>query len=185
MIKREKEIEYRIRVQDAEVARLSEGKIHDRMRQMQSDHQKRRADLDSKYKRMQSRYAGIVFMAVAYGLLVFFATRAYAQFFKDKQADEITGWAVLMDTAMVVFLADEIRSILSINLVLLFLLIFASYSLIRAILQAENTQVRNAVIKYAVIVGGSIAGVALMVHFFGVIGIIAIHIGLLLAGKNR
>lgn len=261
IIKREKEIEYRIRAQDAEVARLSEEKIHDRMRQMESDHQKRRADLDRKYKRMQSRYAGIVFMAVAYGLLTtvitaiktdvivedaisfadsivkgltglyesavkagdfvsqiadhlpwelatdimhlvllvltvaiviggvgflaFFTVSSYIRFFREKQVDEITAWAVLMDMAVVVFLADEIRSIVSVNLILLFLLIIVVYSLIRAILQAENTQVRNAVIKYAVIVGGSIAGVALMVHFFGVIGIVAIPIGLLLAGENR
>ena len=34
-------------------------------------------------------------------------------------------------------------------------------------------------------VGGSIGGVALMVHFFGVIGIIAVPIGMLLAGENR
>lgn len=39
------------------------------MKLMEREHQKRQADLDSKYKRIQSRYAGIVFVAVAYGLL--------------------------------------------------------------------------------------------------------------------
>ena len=261
IIKREKEIEYRIRVQDAEVARLSEEKIHDRMRQMEREHQKRQADLNSKYKRMRGRYDGIIFMAVAYGLLTtvitaikteviiedafvfvstiangiirfyesavmagdfvsqlsnclpwdlaavvmhwilivltvaviidgaalmaFLTIRAYIRFFKDRQADEITTYAVLMDMAVVLFLADEIKSVISANLIRMFILIFAVYSLTRAVLQAENTRVRDTVIKYVTIVGGSIGGVALMVHFFGVIGIIAIPIGLLLAGENR
>ena len=34
------------------------------------------------------------------------------------------------------------------------------YSLVRAVLQVEYTQARNTVIKYAAIVGGSIAGIA-------------------------
>ena len=113
---------------------------------------------------------------------MFMVIKSYVHFFKNKQADEITAYAVLMDMAVVLFLADEIRTVLSVNLILVFILIFVVYSLVRAVLQVEYTQARNTVIKYAAIVGGSIAGIALMEHFFGVLGIIAIPIGLLLAG---
>lgn len=110
---------------------------------------------------------------------------SYLRFFKDKQADEITAGAVLMDTAVTVYLAREIKQLLSVNLVLMFLLIIAAYSVIRAVIQIEDEDVRNTVVKSVLIAGGSFAGLALMVHFFGVIGVISIPIGLLLSAKRN
>ncbi len=259
--KRESEIEQRIQAQDEEVTRLSENRIIRRMRQMETEHQRREAVLEKEYSIMRSRYAWIIFMVVAYGLLttvitairtdvitsdailfggyiekgltklfefakgaggfvsqvadllprhnvsvvmhwvllvlteagifggtgllVFLVIRAYIRFLKDKQADEITAWAMLMDTAVTVFLADEIKTLLSVNLILAFLLIFAAYSLIRAVLQIEDIDVKNAMIKIVLILGGSIVGLILMVHFFGAIGVFAIPIGLFLGGGRR
>ena len=222
VVKRENEVDWRIKAQDAEVARLSENRISGRMRQMENEHRKRLAELESKYKSMRSRYAGIIYMAVAYGVLTTvitaiknevivsdaisfsgsivkggaglyeFAVKAgsFVSQIADRLPWELVAtvmhWILLTLTEAVIIGGAALLAFMALKAYIrLFLLVFAAYSLIRAILQAENTTVRNAVVKYAAIVGGSIAGLVLMVHFFGAIGIIAIPIGVMIAGVNR
>ena len=114
------------------------------------------------------------------GVTAFLLIKAYAGYFRKKQTDEITAFAILMDLAVTVFLAEQIKTILSVNLVLLFFALFALYSAIRAVIQMENVTARNRLFKYAVITCGCIAGMAVMFRFIGIIGAIAVPIGLIL-----
>lgn len=72
------------------------------------------------------------------GLVILQAGRKFFRFFKENQADEISVFVGLLDMAIVIFLADEMKAILSINLMWLFLITFMGYTAIRAIIQAEQ-----------------------------------------------
>lgn len=107
--------------------------------------------------------------------------KKYVGFFRKRQADTISVFVGLFILAMIVFMADIIKSILSINLLLVALGIFMLYTVGRGIIQAENTDAKKKVLKYAGITVGGVGAFAVIVYFFGVIGIIALPIGLLLS----
>ena len=65
------------------------------------------------------------------GGLIFVAGRKSVCFFIEKQADEISVFAGLMDLAVIVFLADMIKSLLPINLFILCILIFVVFVIAR------------------------------------------------------
>lgn len=119
------------------------------------------------------------------GWAVFVLGKKYIRFFKDKQADEISVFVGLIILAMVVFASDLIKSILSINLVGLMIVIFVGYTIIRGIIQAENVEVKKNILKWSGIAVGCVAGVVAIGHFFGAIGLIAIPIGGMLAYSER
>ena len=62
------------------------------------------------------------------GVTAFLLIKAYAGYFRKKQTDEITAFVILMDLAVTVFLAEQIKTILSVNLVLLFFALFIDTS---------------------------------------------------------
>ena len=121
----------------------------------------------------------IVVYAVSIGAigLLFMLGRKYIKFLKNKQADEISVFVGLMTLAIVVFSSDFIKSILSINLIGLMIVVFVGYTVIRGVIQTENTMAKKKILKYVGIVVGCIGGVVAIGHFFGVIGLIAIPIG--------
>lgn len=119
------------------------------------------------------------------GVTAFLLIKAYAGYFRKKQTDEITAFAILMDLAVTVFLAEQIKTILSVNLVLLFFALFSLYSAIRAVIQMENVTARNSLFKYFAMIGGCIAGMAVMFRFIGMIGALAVPIGLILGLAER
>ena len=89
-------------------------------------------------------------LAGALGRICYLILRRYVRFFMKNQADEITGFVLLCDLAFVLFAADEIKSILSVNLVLLEIILFVIYSLIRWIIReyelkqnAENSMLMS------------------------------------------
>lgn len=86
--------------------------------------------------------------------------------------------------ALIVFVADIIKSILSINLFLVALLIYVGYTVVRGIIQTENMEAKKKILKNVGIIVGGFGLFAIMVHFFGAIGIIAIPVGCLLATKQ-
>lgn len=123
---------------------------------------------------------------VGYHFLVLFTSLVkYTGYFTEKQGDEISLLAALIALALVVFAGEEVKTILSVNLLLLMLIVFAVYSLIRGIIQMENDNIRNEIIKVGGSIVGIIAGIGIMVHFFGIAGIIAIPAGLLIAASDR
>ena len=130
---------------------------------------------------------GIVYAVIggAIGWLLFLLGKKYVGFFKEKQADEISVFVVLITLAITVFMADWIKSILSINLIGLMLLLFVGYTVIRGIVQAENTEAKQKIVKYVVITGAGIGVWAVMVHFIGGIALVAVPIGCLVAWMER
>ena len=119
------------------------------------------------------------------GWLIFVLGKKYARFFKDKQADEISVFVGLITLAMGVFTSDLIKSILSINLVGLMIVMFVGYTVVRGIIQAENVEVKKNILKWTGITAGGIAGAIAVGHFFGAIGLIAISMGGMLAYSDR
>ena len=124
-------------------------------------------------------------MIQAIGILIVILGWKYFLLFKEKQANEISVFVALMDLAVTVFLVEQLKSILSINLLLVMFFIFALYKVIRAIMQVENTQVRKGILECAGVMVGSIAVVALMVRFIDPLVIIVILIGLFLVASGN
>lgn len=108
----------------------------------------------------------------------------YISYFKEKQTDEISACAGLMSLAVAVFGGDIIKTILPVNSVVLSGMLFIMYSIIRGIVQMENENVRSNILKLIVVSASTVAGIALMIHFFGAFGIMAVPIGFLLTIGN-
>ena len=119
------------------------------------------------------------------GVLLALCGKRYIDFFREKQADEISVFVVLTIVALEVFLADAIKSILSINLIWLAMIIFAVYTVIRGVLQVENEKVTKGIIKWTMITAGSLAGIIVMVHFFGGLALVAIPIGIAICANGN
>lgn len=77
------------------------------------------------------------------GILVFLICKKYYGYFRKKQTDEISIFVALITLIIVVFLADQIKDILSINLLGLMLLVFVLYTIIRGLLRAENKEAKE------------------------------------------
>ena len=107
------------------------------------------------------------------GVLAFRSCKKYLDYFKKKQADEISVFVVLITLIIVVFMADQIKSILSINLFGLMLLICVFYTVVIGLMQAEDKEANKKIIKGVVIAIGGVGVIAVVFHFFGVIGLIA------------
>lgn len=118
------------------------------------------------------------------GAFVVVLGKKYICFFRKRQADAISVYVGLFVLALIVFVADIIKSILSINLFLVALSIYVGYTVVRGIIQTENMEAKKKILKNVGIIVGGFGLFAIMVHFFGVIGIIAIPVGCLLATKQ-
>ena len=70
-------------------------------------------------------------LVIVLGRLCFLIIKKYVSFYIEHQADELSGFVLLCDLAFMVFAADDIRSILSVNLVLLGFVFFLGYSGLR------------------------------------------------------
>ncbi len=109
---------------------------------------------------------GVVMVGGCVALLAIVVTK-YARFFKEKQADEFSLFVGLIVIVLMVFVGDAIRDICPVNLFLMALLLLAGYRLIRGIIQMDNESVRNEIFKISGGIAGTIAFMAIMVHFFG------------------
>lgn len=119
------------------------------------------------------------------GVLFVIDGKKYVKFFKEKQADESSVFVGLVLLAFSVHLADPIKSILSINLVGLILFVFIGYTVIRGIIQTENVKVKKGILKCVGIVAGCVVVMGIIIHFFGVIGLIVVPIGGIWAYSER
>jgi hypothetical protein len=71
------------------------------------------------------------------GGVIFVAGRKSVCFFIEKQADEISLFAGMMDLAVIVFLADMIKILLPVNLFILWILIFVVFVIARGFYQVS------------------------------------------------
>lgn len=119
------------------------------------------------------------------GALLVIGGKKYVEFFNAKQADEISVFVGLVLLAITVYLADSIKSIVSINLILLAIMVFVGYTIVRGIIQAENKKVKHKIMKGAAIAVACIGVMAVIGHFFGPMGIIVLPIGGIWAYSER
>lgn len=112
------------------------------------------------------------------------ASKKYICFFKKTQADEISLFFGLAMLAIGVFIPDDVKALLSINIFTVIILIFLVYTVFRWILQADNKERKRKLLKHSLITIGIISGIALMVYLFGGIFFIALPIGMILVSKN-
>ena len=126
----------------------------------------------------------VVFIAV-FGFMLFITGSLYIDILLRKQADEISIFIGIVDLAVVVSLADEIKMLIPCNLIIVMLVVFVAYTMIRGIIQMEDKETRNIVLKWAAIVLGIIAALALVFRFFGYKGIGVIIFAVILAVLNR
>lgn len=118
-------------------------------------------------------------------LEVFMVGCLYVEFLLRKQVDEISVFMGIVDLAFVIFLADEIKMLIPCNLIIVMLALFTAYTVIRGIIQMEDKELRNIMLKWAAIVLGIIAALALVFHFFGYKGIGVIIFAAILAALNQ
>ena len=102
-----------------------------------------------------------------------------------KQADEISLFIGIVDLAVAVSMADEIKMLIPCNLILVMLTVFVAYTVIRGIIQTEYKEERNIILKWSAIVLGIIAALALVFRLFGYKGIGVIVFATILAALNR
>lgn len=119
------------------------------------------------------------------GILLFLICKKYYGYFKKKQADEISVFVALITLIIEVFLADQVKSILSINLFELMLLVFVLYTIIRGLLQAENKEAKKKIIKGVCMAIVGVGVIMAVFHFFGGIGLIGVIVGGLWAISER
>lgn len=118
------------------------------------------------------------------GVSIVLIGKKYVCFFRKRQADDISVYVGLFILATIVFMADVIKSILSINLFFVAIGLFIGYTVVRGITQAENTEAKKNILKWSGIAAGGIGTLLVMVHFFGIIGLIAMPIGLVITESN-
>lgn len=113
-------------------------------------------------------------VSVGLGILVLLICKKYYGYFRKKQADEISVFVALITLIIVVFLADQIKSILSINLFGLMVLVFVLYTIIRRLLQVENKEAKKKIIKGVCMALVGVGVIMAVFHFFGGIGLIGV-----------
>lgn len=118
-------------------------------------------------------------------LMLFIVGDLYIDILIRKQVDELSIFVGTVDLAVVVSLADEIKMLIPCNLIIVILMVFVAYTMIRGIIQMEDKETRNIVLKWAAIVLGIIAALTLVFRFFGYKGIGVIIFAVILAILNR
>lgn len=119
------------------------------------------------------------------GVTMYVIGKKYVKFFKEKQMEEISILVGFLIPIMIVFMTDFIKSIIPINLYFVAIMMFVGYTVIRGIIQVENPKIKKRILKYSAIVVGGLGVFSVMIHFFGIAGIIAIPIGCCLTSSNR
>lgn len=129
----------------------------------------------------------LVLAALAGGCLTLigYAAWKYICFFKEKQADELSAFIGLAILAVVVFTGDMLAEILPINMILLGIICFIGYSLIRAVLEIEDKELRNRMLVYTGIALGSIGCVALVLRIAGPMVLFVVPAALLFAAAGN
>ncbi len=84
------------------------------------------------------------------GVLMFLGLRRYASYFKDNQMDCVSALASLCAFAIVSFAGRLIKSIISINLMVVMIVMFVMYSVIRWVVCMGNHDLRRNIIIWSI-----------------------------------
>ncbi len=86
------------------------------------------------------------------GVVMFFGVRKYASYFKYNQMDCISVLASLCVFAVVTYAGSWIKSIISINLVVVMIVMFVVYSMVRWVMCMGNKELRRDIVIWSVAV---------------------------------
>lgn len=103
------------------------------------------------------------------GVIMFLGLSKYASYFKDSQMDCISALAGLGIFAIATFAGSIIKSIISINLVVVMIVMFAVYSVIRWVLCMENKKLRQDIVIWSVAVIWVVVVLVLACKWYGVV----------------
>lgn len=116
---------------------------------------------------------------------VFIVGYLYVDHLLRKQVDELSIFVGIVDLAVIVSLADEIKMLIPCNLIIVMLATFAVYTVIRGIIQMEDKEARNILLKWVVIILGIIATLVGVFRFFGYKGIGVVILATILTALNQ
>lgn len=116
---------------------------------------------------------------------VFIVGYLYVDLLLRKQVDELSIFVGIVDLAVIVSLADEIKMLIPCNLIIVMLATFAVYTVIRGIIQMEDKETRNILLKWVAIILGIIATLVFVFRFFGYKGIGVVTLATILAASNQ
>lgn len=103
------------------------------------------------------------------GVVMFFGVRKYASYFKDNQVDCISALASLCVFAVVTYAGNWIKSIISINLMVVMIIMFVVYSVVRWVVCMENQDLRRDIVIWSVAVIWVVVVLVLAWKWFGVV----------------
>ena len=110
------------------------------------------------------------------GALIIVVVRKYAIFIYKSQNDKITAIAGMIALAIGLFLGEAIKTILSINIIALMVVLFVGYTVVRAVIETKKVEIRK---KVGIYLLGGASGLGIyfvLIHFFGWIPAIAVPI---------
>ena len=129
---------------------------------------------------------GLIYALVTLGiyggliLLIGFPVIRYLRFFFEKQADELSLFMVLLCITYPVFFGEEIKRMVSMNLVTVMLLLTVGCMAARGIWQMDNKEIRKNILLTVGGIIGTIASVILIIRAIGIGGLIGVPAGLLI-----
>lgn len=84
------------------------------------------------------------------GDLMFLGSRKYVSYFKDSQRDCVSALASLCIFAIATFTGSIIKSIISINLIVVMIWMFVVYSVVRWVMCMRNQELRRDIVIWSV-----------------------------------
>lgn len=120
-----------------------------------------------------------IITAVIYGILfivISIPVRKYMRFFLKKQADEFTLFLLMFCIAIPVFFVSEIKTVMSLNLTIVMLILFSGCMTVRGILLMEDKKIRNGILGTAGALTGGFVVMILVARYAGIGGVIGMLI---------
>ena len=113
----------------------------------------------------------IVFLSVAMlgivGIGLFIVGRKYYSFFVEYQKNELTVFVCLMDLALMVFADELIKSVFSVNIVIMGIILFCIYSLIRGVIEMKDKDAQYKLVSGVIVSFIGVGVTALLIHMIG------------------
>lgn len=113
----------------------------------------------------------IVFLSVAMlgivGIVLFIVGRKYYNFFIEYQKDELTVFVCLMDLALMVFASNIIKTYLPVNIVIMGIVLFCVYSLLRGVFEMKDKDAQYKLVSGVIVSFIGVGVTALLIHMIG------------------
>lgn len=119
------------------------------------------------------------------GALIVIGLKKYVTFVYKSQKDKITAIAGIVVLAIGLYLSDVIKSILSINIIVLMLVLFMGYTIVRALIELRKVELGKKRGMYLLVGVIGLGIYVLLIHFWGCIPAVAVPIGCLFAFEEQ